>query len=318
MFLNQFMNPLYYRLILFLSIWKGLIPLLFMYLTPFFHLHNYAHFTYSTIITLIIFLVIIYFHHQDFEHFKYKLNRQHAVMFLTLALSLMFIYLHLYDVIKYLYSHHFHLASWLQLTLVYGTLILMYLSLFLAIFGIKFIKHFKKQAYLFMIFNFVYYGLFYALFPHWGIFSQITSKSVYYLLRFFYPGISMVLDGNKVGLQLSHFSVGIGEACSGVMLILLFVTLYSLFCFIKPQQISIKKSLMFLGLGTIGAFSLNILRVSLLMIIGTYNADWAMGLFHDNASWILFVSYFLVFLYATYPLVLRQNLDPPKHRKQER
>lgn len=130
------------------------------------------------------------------------------------------------------------------------------------------------------------------------------------LLKQLYPSTQLIIEGNNVGLFIDTFRVGLGEACSGVMLILLFVVLYGAVCFIRPTAINQKQGILFLLLGTIGAFLLNVIRVFLLMVIGTRNPDFAMGLFHTNATWILFVGYFLIYLSLTYPHLLRKSIIP--------
>jgi exosortase/archaeosortase family protein len=186
--------------------------------------------------------------------------------------------------------------------------------LFIALLGLEFIHGYRRLVVLFFGLNILYYGLFFGLFPHWGLLSKTTARWSYPMIHTMYPSAQLVIEGNEVGLFVESFNVGVGEACSGVMLLLLFCTLYTAFIVLTPIR-SWKRGVLLLLLGTLGAFFINILRVTILVIIGVYNPQLAMGLFHQNATWILFVSYFLGYLALTYRWVyLPSDNKPPTHR----
>jgi exosortase/archaeosortase family protein len=295
----------YKRIFLFTFLWLVAFPIFFHINSQNFHLSVIPHFTYPMVITPVIFFILYIFNRKDIEAYKFSITDNEWHKFLFVALIFLTVYLKIYDILTYLFQNRITLPAVTQLILVYGTLSGLYFSLFLAIFGRKFTTQFRYPIIKFCGFNLLYYGLFLLLFPHWGIFSKTTTIAVFYLLKIFFPQVRMLIEGNNVGLFLNEFSVGIGESCSGVMFILLFVTLYGLFCFIKPKAVKPVSSLLLFSVGAGGAFILNIIRVFFLMIIGTKNPRFAIGLFHDNASWILFVGYFLIYLTSTYPLIIK-------------
>ncbi|NMB57019.1 archaeosortase/exosortase family protein [Candidatus Beckwithbacteria bacterium] len=309
MFIKNFAysRGLFIRLLIFFLFWQIILPLFFFLIKDIFRLQNYAKFSYPTIVTPAIFLLFVIFYFQDLKKFIFSQNKLQTLFFSLFAFTFLIFYLSLYEIAKYLMLTFYLTANWFYLILVYGSLTAIYFFAFAAIFGCKFLKTFQKLIYLFFAFNILYYGLFFLLFPYWEFFSKITGILVFPLLKIFYPTSQMMISGNQVGLKINNFSVGLGEACSGTMLILLFIVLYGVFCFLKPEKINFKKGLVFLFLGTILAFLLNVLRVFFLMLIGVNNPNFAMHLFHNNATWVLFVSYFWLYLLGTYKLILKRK-----------
>jgi exosortase/archaeosortase family protein len=60
-------------------------------------------------------------------------------------------------------------------------------------------------------------------------------------------------------------------------------------------------------IGLIGMFGMSILRIYLLMVVGTKDEKLALTLFHSNIGWIMFVAYLLVFWYLCYPYVIKDH-----------
>ncbi|NMC36306.1 exosortase/archaeosortase family protein [Candidatus Beckwithbacteria bacterium] len=298
-------NQFYQRLIVFLGLYLCIIPLLLTLLTPIFHLDQYARFAYPTVISPIILLIIVAVYSPELKDFRFIKQLNQTLSWGILSLVFLGVYLELYQVVAWLLVHYNFSAHWFHLLLVYGVKNLFYLSLFLSIFGFAFLRKFYILAIQFLAFNIIYYGLFFILFPYWEYLAKCSALVAAFLLNLVFTQTEIIIDGTNVALILHNFNVGIGEACAGTMLILLFATLYTVFCFIKPQAVQIPKAIFFLVIGSFGAFMLNSLRIFLLMVIGQSNPDLAMSLFHDHATWILFVVYFLGFLKGTYQYVTK-------------
>ena len=98
-------------------------------------------------------------------------------------------------------------------------------------------------------------------------------------------------------LSVDGFAVRIGVSCSGIESLSLFITLFALLVMTNPKHINIKKTTGIFLLGLIGVFFLNIIRISLLMLIGVHDEEFALNSFHDNAGWILFSIYTLLYYY---------------------
>ena len=112
---------------------------------------------------------------------------------------------------------------------------------------------------------------------------------------------------------MEGFSVLIGSPCSGIDGMTLFTTLYVLIIAFDWKNVNKLKALIFLPFGTLGMFCMNTLRVYLLLIVGVlYSKEFAIGAFHSNIGWILFLCYFLSFLYLMYPHLLIKKAIPKK------
>jgi len=302
------------RLVLFLTYWWGIVPGFLYLVRDYFRLANYARFAYPTVITPMLFLLIVWAYQKELKKIKFPKSNKQTMVFALLSLGSLWFYLSLYPIAAYLIIQKNITAEWVYLTLVYGSLTLVYAFAFMALFSWKIIKKFKQQIGVYFGLNALYYGLFFLLFRHWGLFSKLTGILTFPLLKQIYPTTKLIIEGNNIGLFIDTFRVGLGEACSGTMLILLFIVLYGAICCVRPAKINRKRGVALLLLGSMGAFLLNVIRVFLLMVIGTKNPEFAMGLFHTNATWILFVGYFLFYLSLTYPLLTRRsNLPVAKH-----
>jgi exosortase/archaeosortase family protein len=108
---------------------------------------------------------------------------------------------------------------------------------------------------------------------------------------------------------VEDFSVLIGSPCSGIDGMTLFVTLYCLIVCFDWKNVNKLRAAIFLPFGTLGMFLMNTLRVYLLLVVGVlYSEEFAIGAFHSNIGWILFLVYFLTFLYFIYPHLLIRKL----------
>ena len=97
-------------------------------------------------------------------------------------------------------------------------------------------------------------------------------------------------------LGVNEFIVKIGKPCSGIDSMLLFTSLYALIIALDHKVLNKKTALLLFPIGLIGIFAFNIIRVYLLMLIGIHvSEDFAIGLFHQNVGWILFIIYFAIF-----------------------
>ncbi|MEM4398030.1 MAG: archaeosortase/exosortase family protein, partial [Candidatus Woesearchaeota archaeon] len=66
--------------------------------------------------------------------------------------------------------------------------------------------------------------------------------------------------------------------------------------FVDRKRLKIIQTIIAFILGLIGMFLTNMIRILLLFIIGAYvSADFALGMFHNNIGWILFIIYFYLF-----------------------
>ena len=112
----------------------------------------------------------------------------------------------------------------------------------------------------------------------------------------------MILNIGKgdPSLGFQDFNVLIGEACSGVESLSMFLGLSLLFLVYEHKNLIWKRTLIVFFAGIVGTFFLNIIRVTTLIMIGAKYPELALGLFHSQAGWILFSSFMLLLIYITY------------------
>jgi len=172
------------------------------------------------------------------------------------------------------------------------------------VFGFKFIKDFfkehKKGLGLVLIGTIVVYNLIKWFQNLWVYFSGFVAKSTVYLLSFFGTASLSFRNGMPI-LRFNTFMAGIAKTCSGIDSIFIFTALYLGVLAWDYKILNKKKMLILFIPGVVGAFLLNILRIFLLFLIGSYvSRDFALQAFHTNASAILFLIYFAVFLKLSY------------------
>ncbi len=189
--------------------------------------------------------------------------------------------------------------STLFASLLYLILFLMLFSLILCVYGYKFskifYKQFKKEIWIFI-------GLFILIFflsnevqKAWFIFSSIVTKMVYFLLNLS-SNPTINLNGKIPIIGLNDFIVGIDKPCSGIESIFLFSILYIFAVCFDWKVLNKKKAVLLFLPGVISVFFLNVIRVYSMILVGAYiSKDIALGMFHTNVGWILFLTYFTLF-----------------------
>ncbi len=189
-------------------------------------------------------------------------------------------------------------------TLLYFILFLMVFFLVLAIYGVKFCKKFyrdfKKEIGLFLLVFAIIYFVSDKIQDLWYVFSGLATKIVYFLLTLSFEP-TMSLRGELPIIGLGEFIVGIDKPCSGIESIFLFSFLYIFAVCFDWKLLSKKKAIFLFFPGVISVFLLNVLRIYLMILIGAFiSQDLALGLFHTNIGWILFLTYFAIFWLVFY------------------
>jgi len=195
-------------------------------------------------------------------------------------------------------------SLWLFSSIEYLILFIILFFLIALVFGFKFIRDFfkenKKGLGFVALGTIVVYNLIGWFQNLWPYFSGFVAKSSIYLLGLF-GNASMRFSNGLPVVMFNNFAAGIAKTCSGIDSIFIFTALY-LGVLAWDYKILNKKKMLILFLpGVIGAFMLNILRIFLLFLIGSYiSRDFALHAFHTNASAILFLIYFGVFWWVSY------------------
>jgi len=203
-------------------------------------------------------------------------------------------------------------AKYIYLFTFVEYLILLTILFLLAIFvyGFKFcIDFFKenKKGILFVLAGVVFVYLAIREFQKlWIYFSGFVGVAVGYFLSLIGTSTLYYVKGLPV-LNFNGFSVGIAQTCSGIDSILLFTGLYLGILAWDWKLLNKGKIFGMYFVGVLGAFALNIIRIFLMILIGTYiSEDFALHAFHTNASSLLFIIYFAIFWKLSYKWMLRR------------
>ncbi len=257
-----------------------------------------------------VFAFILYHRKGLLQLENHKISLKQTASFLLLSLVSIPIYYIVRAYIK-INLDYFSGNKTQALALIAIPLVLFVASLFLAIFNIKFtqdlLNKFKKTIPIFFSVGVLYYFIALYFQKLWPFFSKVVAVSAKGFFSLFYP-TKIVLQPSGPFLTINNFKAIIGAPCSGIDSMLLFSTLYFLIFFLDFKKLKKKTMLLLFIPGVAGMFLFNLLRIFLLLLIGLYiSPDFAVGLFHQNIGWLLFVVYFILFYMLTRRLIYKSR-----------
>ncbi|GIU70303.1 MAG: hypothetical protein KatS3mg002_1539 [Candidatus Woesearchaeota archaeon] len=186
--------------------------------------------------------------------------------------------------------------------------ILFIIALYFSIFGISFtkyeLKEYRKEILFFIIASVVFFILMLLVQNLWSYFSGAISEILYRIFSLFFDNVTYkpfvssftMTEGGGPLLGINNFRAIVGKPCSGIDSFLLFTSLYALIFILDYKRLKKGLAIALFFVGALGMFLTNILRIFLLFIIGAYyDPKFAVGLFHTNAGWILFIIYFFAY-----------------------
>jgi exosortase/archaeosortase family protein len=181
-------------------------------------------------------------------------------------------------------------------------------SVFLAIFGFKFTKYFFKkfgrETIIVILTTVGFFVLMMLVQNLWTYFSSAISEIIYRVFSIFFNDVTYqpfvasfrMTEGGGPLLGIGNFRAIVGKPCSGIDSLLLFTSLYALIFALDYKRLKKRSAIAAYFIGIIGMFLTNVLRILLLFIVGAYvDAKFAIGLFHTNVGWILFIVYFFIY-----------------------
>jgi exosortase/archaeosortase family protein len=182
----------------------------------------------------------------------------------------------------------------------------------------KFFKEFKKEIIIFIIIAIILYNALITFQRQWLLLSSGITTILAWLLSLFYSTVSTAMNasGGPI-LRAEGFGVSIGPPCSGIDSMLLFIAFFAAL-FTLDRKI-IRKWLygLFFIIGLAGVYVINVLRLFLLMLAGIYiSPRFAVGLFHTNAGWILFVLYFLLYYWFIRKFIYKKGVPKSASKKE--
>jgi len=273
------------------------IPYLILFLDRLFALKRQIGFKESYIILAFIGVLVMFFIHSRKKILAlsdYKTDALKSFLYGCIAAILFVLfYASLHAVVDDKQLYFVGVILFLQLILALA-------FLFLAVFGMDFVKKFYRE----LMLTFLLFVLFtvssLTISANWSAFAATNARMNYAVLSLFSDEISIAPGASGATLALGNFTALIGSPCSGIESLTMFL-LVALFIVMLDWSILNHKKLWILIPGILGMYIVGVLRVLLLMIVGTKNPALAIGLFHTNVGWILFAAYLLLFWNFVYP-----------------
>ncbi len=173
-------------------------------------------------------------------------------------------------------------------------------SLSVALFSLQFYKEKYMNLFFFTLLVYFFFMTTEILRQLWQNLSITTAQLSTLLLSRLYDNVSFIQTTSDPTLTVNTFRVIIGPACSGMESLSLFIGLFLMLIVYEGENINKKKAIIIFTLGLIGTYILNIIRVSLIMIVGQTHPQFAVGLFHSQIGWILFSLFILLLLFTSY------------------
>jgi exosortase/archaeosortase family protein len=190
------------------------------------------------------------------------------------------------------------IAFYLIITASMLSLILAFAFFILGVFSFNYLKSFykelKKPLWITAGLAVIAYLILMWFQNLWPLFAYSITRILYGL---FYPLFPTYIEINQTPiLDVNGFVVSIGAPCSGIESLFLFAAFSIGIYALDHKRIKTKLFIISSLIGLVGIYFVNILRLFLLILTGIYiSPDFAVGMFHTNVGWILFVLYFLIY-----------------------
>lgn len=123
----------------------------------------------------------------------------------------------------------------------------------------------------------------------WGVLSDGTLEAVAAVLTAFAGEVNIDPAARLIGLH--GFNVLVAPVCSGVDGVGLVLVFQATWLSVARSGLRFPRALLLLPLGAIAALTANVLRISLLVLVGASGREaLALGAFHSKLGWILFIA----------------------------
>jgi exosortase/archaeosortase family protein len=194
--------------------------------------------------------------------------------------------------------------GWVKILINLGFIVVLGLAVYGIDFTKYFVKNFRKEILLFFAISFGFLFLLLLFQNLWIVFSSTISTILYSIFRLFYTDVELIpyvevlemTEGGGPLFRLGQFEAIIGKPCSGIDSMLLFISLYTLIVCLDYRKIRMGNAAVLFFIGAGGMFFINTIRIFILFLVGNHiSRDLALGLFHTNAGWLLFIGYFFLF-----------------------
>lgn len=174
------------------------------------------------------------------------------------------------------------------------------------------LKIFKKESILAASFSILFLVTFPLVQKLWQPLAFFAGKAVAKALAFTYPGTWFNPKTNA--LYIREFSTSIGEPCSGVEGMSLFIILFTAMLIVDWKRIYQLRALLLYPVGIMMMYAANLARIYAIQFLGyQVSLKWGpdvaykivMDQFHSHFGWIFYTVLILVFFKLTYPFFIR-------------
>jgi exosortase/archaeosortase family protein len=174
--------------------------------------------------------------------------------------------------------------------------------------------HIKEIPYYVLSGTFIYFALV-SIENLWIYFSSGIARMLQFIFRIFYDNVTLSFRPEGPVLRVESFGALIGAPCSGIDSFFLFTGLYAFVFLLDYTKLNKTRMLLLFPIGAIGMYLINLIRIFLLFLTGIYiNPKFAVGLFHQNIGWILFILYFVFFWW----IISKRVYAPSKNSKMKK
>jgi exosortase/archaeosortase family protein len=222
-----------------------------------------------------------------------------------------------YYLLRYFMNHNLEIALeafWFFVVLLYALILLFGMSLFVTVLGLGFTKklyiNYSRQVIYYVLCGvLLYFALVYTQLL-WPYFSYGVGAVLFTVFSLFFSNVSIIQKSTGPVLTVENFSAGIGAPCSGIDSLLMFSALFIFIFILDYPRINRRRMLLLFPIGLAGTYLFNILRIFLLYLTGVFvSPRFAVGMFHQNIGWVLFIVYFFIFWWIASKFVYRKP-DP--------
>lgn len=123
----------------------------------------------------------------------------------------------------------------------------------------------------------------------WGTLSGATLRAVAWTLGRLTSGV--IVDPSANLIELGEFSLVVAPVCSGADGLGLVLLFQAIWISMSRSRLRVSRALVLLPLGAVAALGANVLRLSVLILVGASGrAELAAGGLHSKLGWILFIA----------------------------
>ena len=252
--------------------------------------------------TLVVFALFAVFNREILLEYKDFPKFKRMILLLFFSLGIFALYYFTSFNLKYTMDNY----SWLTL-LSWSFYLSGIVLLALALFGFQLFKKTHSSLIVLTLITVIFFTLTNILNQLWKFMAFAVAKIVYFFLHLFSDTAKLTVGNGDPTIGLEKFSVIIGPPCSGIESLSMFIGLFLLLIVYDWDSLIRKRTGIIFLLGLVGTFFLNILRMSLILLIGTKYPHFALNLFHSHVGWILFSVFMLALLYFGYGWMIKKQ-----------